>query len=210
VARRGRSHDRARLPFWLHQSFEYGFAVLVAGLGLHLGGLTEAALVVAGAILLLGSLATRGPLGAFRILSPLAHRLLDWVVVAGLVAVPLVRLPHFDILSAALVWLVAASLAQLARGTRYAGPVTRVTAAAVAPRLPATVPAPGGPGPGVVAPGAVAAPVGIAPLAGGSQAGSPVTDPSAAVRPGPARPVPSLARLAGRALGASAHRARSG
>jgi hypothetical protein len=211
VDRRGRSSDRARLPFWLHQAFEYGVAVLVAGLGLHLGGSTEAALVVAGAVLLLGSLATQGPLGAFRLLSPVAHRVVDWVVVAGLVAVPLVQLPHFDILSAALLWLVGASLAQLARGTRYAGPATRVTAGAVAGTPPATVAAASSSlPPGVVAPGAVVVPVGVAPLADANQAATLVVESSAAVRPPSAGLVAALARLAGRTLGASAPRARSG
>lgn len=225
MVRRGRWHDRTRLPFWLHQGLEYVFAVLVAGLGLHLGGLTEATLVAAGTLLLLGSLATRGPLGAFRLLSPAAHRLLDWVVVVGLVAVPLVRLPRLDVLGAALLWLVAASLAQLVRATRYATPGARATAVAGAANCGAAVATAGRHVPGVTALGAAAVPVGVAdapdePHADTAAAGIPgtglpaaetaVAGASAAGCPAPGGLLPSLARLAGRTLGASARRGRPG
>ncbi len=229
MGRRGRSHERARLPFWLHQALEYVVAVVVAGVGLHLGGLTEASLVAAGALLLLSSLATRGPLGAFRLLSPAAHRLVDWAVVVALVAMPLVQLPHFDVLSAALLWLVAGSIAQLARGTRYAAVAAR-TAPASAPQGRSTsAVVPGGGAAGGSAPGTAAvvaggmAPSHDDPLADAGVPGVPAAGPAGpgvsgvgAVRvgaPGGSRPasgglLPSLARLAGRGLGASTHRGR--
>ncbi len=76
-------------PFWLHQLVEYILGVSLVSQALQ--SPTPAVPAVAGAAVLVNAAVARGPLGAFRLVSRRAHRVLDVVVmvlVAGLAVQP--------------------------------------------------------------------------------------------------------------------------
>ena len=85
--------DRVLRPFWLHQSAEYLIGLVLVAMGLQ--AIEPAVPTIAGGVVLLNAALVDGPLGAFRLFSRRAHRVVDVVVIAalGLAAV----LPFLDL-----------------------------------------------------------------------------------------------------------------
>ena len=74
--------DRVLRPFWLHQSAEYLIGLVIVAMGLQ--SIEPAVPTIAGGVVLLNAALVDGPLGAFRLFSRRAHRIVDVVVIAGL------------------------------------------------------------------------------------------------------------------------------
>lgn len=108
------------MGFGVHQILEYLTAALVVSTGIRLRtGLATPVLLAGLAVLALAAV-TDGPWGATRWLSRRAHAAVDWVLVAGLAAVPLVAIDlEHDLPAAIVLWLAAAFVAFLARSTDY-------------------------------------------------------------------------------------------
>lgn len=85
--------DRVLRPFWLHQSAEYLIGLVIIAMGLQ--SIEPAVPTVAGGVVLLNAALVDGPLGAFRLFSRRAHRVVDVVVIAGLLL--LAVLPFVDV-----------------------------------------------------------------------------------------------------------------
>jgi len=76
--------DRILRPFWLHQAAEYLVGLVLVYMGLQ--SLEPTIPVLAGALVLVNAACVDGPLGAFRLFSRRAHRMVDLVVMGLLVA----------------------------------------------------------------------------------------------------------------------------
>lgn len=126
------------MGFGVHQALEYLTAALVVSTGIRLRtGLATPVLLAGLAVLALAAV-TDGPWGATRWLSRRAHAAGDWVLVAGLAAVPLVAIDlEGDLPAAIVVWLAAAFVAFLARSTDYRPRRERRAAPGPAPAPPA-------------------------------------------------------------------------
>ncbi len=74
--------DRVLRPFWLHQSAEYLIGLVLVAMGLQ--AIEPAVPTIAGGVVLLNAALVDGPLGAFRLFSRRAHRVVDVVVIAAL------------------------------------------------------------------------------------------------------------------------------
>jgi hypothetical protein len=77
------STPRLKRPFWMHQAVEYvlGGVLLVMGLQSP----TPAVPAVLGLVVAANAAITRGPLSAFRWVSPRLHRVLDGLVLGAMV-----------------------------------------------------------------------------------------------------------------------------
>lgn len=76
--------ERALRPFWIHQLVEY-----IIGLALIAQGMQDPEPLVptlAGVVVLVNAAAVRGPMGAFRFIGRAAHRWLDLLVAAAILA----------------------------------------------------------------------------------------------------------------------------
>ena len=101
--------DRVLRPFWLHQSAEYLIGLVVVAMGVQ--SIEPAIPTIAGGVVLLNAALVDGPLGAFRVFSRPAHRVVDVIVIAGLAV--LAVLPMLDVDSATRV-ILGGSAAMLA------------------------------------------------------------------------------------------------
>ena len=66
-------------PFWLHQAAEYLIGLVLVAMGLQ--SLDPAVPTLAGGLVILNAALVDGPLGAFRMFSRRAHRIVDLVVI---------------------------------------------------------------------------------------------------------------------------------
>jgi len=66
-------------PFWLHQAAEYLIGLVVVAMGLQ--SLHPTVPTLAGGLIILNAALVDGPLGAFRMFSRRAHRIVDLVVI---------------------------------------------------------------------------------------------------------------------------------
>jgi hypothetical protein len=98
--------DRVLRPFWLHQSAEYLIGLVIVAIGVQ--SIEPAVPTIAGGVVLLNAALVDGPLGAFRVFSRKAHRIVDVVVITGLAL--LAVLPLLDLDSATRIILGAAAL----------------------------------------------------------------------------------------------------
>ena len=98
--------DRVLRPFWLHQSAEYLIGLVIVAMGVQ--SIEPAVPTIAGGVVLLNAALVDGPLGAFRVFSRKAHRIVDVVVIAGLALIAV--LPFLDIDSATRIILGGAAL----------------------------------------------------------------------------------------------------
>jgi hypothetical protein len=73
----------AKRPFWMHQAVEYLLGGVLLALGLQ--SPTPAVPAVLAMLILLNAAITRGPLSAFRWVSPALHQRLDGVLLVVLV-----------------------------------------------------------------------------------------------------------------------------
>lgn len=85
--------DRVLRPFWLHQAAEYLIGLILVAMGLQ--ALEPTVPTIAGGVVLVNAALVDGPLGAFRLFSRRAHRVVDVVVIAGLAIVAV--LPFLDL-----------------------------------------------------------------------------------------------------------------
>ena len=85
--------DRVLRPFWLHQAAEYLIGLILVAMGLQ--SLEPTVPTIAGGVVLLNAALVDGPLGAFRLFSRRAHRVVDVIVIAGLAVVAV--LPFLDL-----------------------------------------------------------------------------------------------------------------
>ena len=76
--------DRVLRPFWLHQAAEYLIGLVLVAQGLQ--SLDPVVPTLAGGLVILNAAVVDGPLGAFRLFSRRAHRIVDLVVIGVLVA----------------------------------------------------------------------------------------------------------------------------
>ena len=206
-----RPRDRARIPFWAHQ-----LAEILLALGLLVEGArsnSPAVVLGAGAALLLFSLATDGPLAAWRVLGRRAHRIGDFVL-AGLLACSPLIFGVTEPLAVALLVGAAASLVWLGVRGEFASPTPRARRGARPARAGS---ARGGAAPDAATePGAVPAPrpdvtrtstrdvgraLGRLRVAGPRVVGR-VVGRSAAARAAERDPQPGDAQVVGRARGA--------
>ena len=75
--------ERARRPFWIHQVAEYVIGLVLVSLGLQAPDPLVPA--VAGGAIILNAALVHGPLGAFDLVSRRQHRLLDLLVILGVI-----------------------------------------------------------------------------------------------------------------------------
>ncbi|MET0325930.1 MAG: hypothetical protein ABW219_11945 [Ilumatobacteraceae bacterium] len=87
----GRDETMLR-PFWLHQAAEYLIGLVVVAMGLQ--SVHPAVPTLAGGLIILNAALVDGPLGAFRMFSRRAHRIVDLVVIGILLV--LAFLPGLD------------------------------------------------------------------------------------------------------------------
>jgi hypothetical protein len=88
--------DRVLRPFWLHQSAEYLIGLVIVAMGLQ--SIEPAVPTVAGGVVLLNAALVDGPLGAFRLFSRRAHRIVDVVLIVALALIAVA--PFVDVDSA--------------------------------------------------------------------------------------------------------------
>ena len=74
-------------PFWLHQAAEYLIGLVLVAMGLQ--SIHPAVPTIAGGVVILNAALVDGPLGAFRLFSRPAHRIVDLVVICLLAAAAL-------------------------------------------------------------------------------------------------------------------------
>jgi len=128
--------DRVLRPFWLHQSAEYLIGLVIVAMGLQ--SIEPTVPTIAGGVVLLNAALVDGPLGAFRLFSRKAHRIVDAIVIAGLALIAV--LPFLDVDTATriilggaagvlgVVWWNSAFEKRPSRAARRAGPPTGSTA----------------------------------------------------------------------------------
>jgi len=107
--------ERARRPFWLHQAAEYLVGVSLIAQGLQAAEPWVPGL--AGGLIVVNTAVVRGPLSAFSFLGRRVHRVLDVVLIAGLVVGAL--LPGVDTSMRFVLAAFAVVLGFVARYTRY-------------------------------------------------------------------------------------------
>jgi hypothetical protein len=138
-------NERNVVPFFVHQIVEMLIALLLLVEGARTGE-HVVPVVTMGAVVLLASLLTDGPLGAWAVLPRRAHRWIDLALALLLVASPLA----FGIdepLGIAVVLAAAATLAWLAWRTDWSPKRARVRSRKVAPPPAQTSAAPTEPAP---------------------------------------------------------------
>lgn len=118
--------DRVLRPFWLHQCAEYLIGLVLVAMGLQ--SLEPAIPTIAGGVVILNAAIVDGPLGAFRVFSRRAHRIVDVVVIAALAIAAVFPWVDIDSTSRILLGAGAAVLAVVwwnsafeSRRTRAAG-----------------------------------------------------------------------------------------
>ncbi|MCU1489600.1 MAG: hypothetical protein JWM85_1005, partial [Acidimicrobiaceae bacterium] len=110
---------RRRVPFLGHTVAEYVIAAALIASGIHATGAAELVLVLSGAALVVLNVLTRGPLGAFRLLTRRAHHVGDLLVIAALVIAPLAAVHAVHLLGVLAAEVVALILLRIERTTRY-------------------------------------------------------------------------------------------
>jgi len=89
---------RRHVPFGGHQLAEYSLAAALAVVGLHLTGRPELVLVIAGGVLALFAVTSKGPLAAWRIVPRKLHLYIDLPLAACFALSPLVYVPSFPLI----------------------------------------------------------------------------------------------------------------
>jgi len=107
--------ERARRPFWLHQAAEYLVGVSLIAQGLQAAEPWVPGL--AGGLIVVNTAVVRGPLSAFSLVGRRVHRVLDVVLIAGLVVGAF--LPGVDTSMRFVLAAFAVVLGFVARYTRY-------------------------------------------------------------------------------------------
>jgi hypothetical protein len=108
------------VPFGLHQGVDYVLALFLGEVALHTRSDSQRdLLVLAGALVVAGAV-SGGPLSVVKLIPFWAHRVVDVVVMAGLVALPVVVSRGRSPMSALLGVAVAVVLGRLVISTRYA------------------------------------------------------------------------------------------
>lgn len=133
---------RVRLPLWIHQLVEYLLAVLIVTQSIN-AEKAATFMAVTGGLLFLLAATTDGPMGGLRWIPPQVHRVLDLVVIAALVAAPVVS-GSGDPIAYALCFLAAAAVAWLNWHTQWARTPRRASASPV-PNDPGASAAPSAP-----------------------------------------------------------------
>lgn len=130
---------RPPLAFWAHQGVEYLLAVLLVLTTIHLGSSLVAPLLAVASVLMALTLASDGPLGAWKLISRRTHHLVDRALVTVLIAAPFVARSH-DLVLVGVYESLALVLALLVRRTEYRPhlrrPATTRPASAAAPEAP--------------------------------------------------------------------------
>ena len=132
--------DRVLRPFWLHQSAEYLIGLVLVAMGLQ--AIEPAVPTIAGGIVLLNAALVDGPLGAFRLFSRRAHRVVDVVVIAALGLAAVLPFLDLDATSRVLLGGAAAVLGVVWWNSAFEARRPRRSRA---PRGPADAPAAGSP-----------------------------------------------------------------
>ena len=128
--------DRVLRPFWLHQCAEYLIGLVLVAMGLQ--SIEPAVPTVAGGLVILNAALVDGPLGAFRLFSRRAHRVVDVVVIVALALGAV--LPFVDVDSASRVLLAggAVVLAVVWWNSAFETRRSRATARAAVPQADRT------------------------------------------------------------------------
>ena len=141
---RAAPEEKFRLALWTHQIVEYLIAALILMQSIN-GGDAAPLIAVAGGMLFVLAAVTDGPVSITKWVSPRVHRVLDFVVVAALVAAPILS-GSTDPLAWALCLLAAGALLWINWHTQWTRPARRArraaTAAAPVPKPDAPKPAP--------------------------------------------------------------------
>lgn len=116
-------HESIRLAMWTHQVVEYLLAALIVMQSIN-GGSAAPFIALTGGLLFLLNAVTDAPCGIARWIPPRLHRVLDAVVIAALVLVPIVS-GTTQILAWALCFLAAGAVAWLNWHTQWTRPVRR-------------------------------------------------------------------------------------
>jgi len=122
-ADRGTEPDRPprrQVPFGLHQGVDYLLVLFLGELALHTHSDTQRDLLVIGGVLLVVAIASDGPVSLVKAVPLWAHRLVDVLVMAGLVALPAAVSRGRSPMSGVLGVLVAVLMGRLVLSTRYA------------------------------------------------------------------------------------------
>ena len=101
--------DRVLRPFWLHQCAEYLIGLVLVAMGLQ--SIEPAIPTIAGGVVILNAALVDGPLGAFRLFSRRAHRVVDVVVIVALAVAAVIPWIDIDATSRILLGAGAAVLA---------------------------------------------------------------------------------------------------
>ena len=146
---RGPPEEKFRLALWTHQVVEYLLAALILMQSIN-GGDAAPLIAVAGGMLFVLAAVTDGPVSITKWVSPRVHRVLDFGVVAALVAAPILS-GSTDPLAWALCLLAAGALLWINWHTQWTRPARRArrAATAAAPVPKPEVPKPGAPNPEV-------------------------------------------------------------
>ncbi len=130
--------DRVLRPFWLHQSAEYLIGLVIVAMGLQ--SIEPAVPTIAGGVVRVNAALVDGPLGAFRLFSRKAHRVVDVVVIVALALIAVV--PFIDVDSATRVILggSAAVLGVVWWNSAFEKRPSRRTRAGAAPAEPPAAP----------------------------------------------------------------------
>ena len=127
---RAAPEEKFRLALWTHQIVEYLLAALILMQSIN-GGDAAPLIAVAGGMLFVLAAVTDGPVSITKWVSPRAHRVLDFVVVAALVAAPILS-GSTDPLAWALCLLAAGALLWINWHTQWTRPARRARRAATA------------------------------------------------------------------------------
>ena len=109
--------SRRQVPFGGHQLAEYALAAALVVVGVHMGGRPAVVLVVAGAVVGVFALVTKGPLAALRIIPRRLHVYLDLVLAAGFAVSPLLYMRDLQIIAIVLSEAVAVLLVRMSLTT---------------------------------------------------------------------------------------------
>ena len=112
--------SRRQVPFGLHQGVDYLLALFLGELALHTRSETQRDLLVLGGVLVVVAVASDGPRSLVKAVPLWAHRVVDVLVSAGLVALPVAVSRGRSPTSALLGVIVAVLLGRLVLSTRYA------------------------------------------------------------------------------------------
>ena len=111
------STSRRRVPFGGHQLAEYALAAALIVVGGHLTGRTELVLLVAGGVLALLAIVSKGPLAAWRIVPRRLHVYLDLVLAACFALSPILYLPGIPLIPIIISEAVAVVLVRMSLTT---------------------------------------------------------------------------------------------